>query len=477
MTRWIGLDVHKRQVTFCALDTAGTVIHRGQIPCTRQALVEFSGSFLRPTDQVALEATTNTWTVVEILRPHVHAVVVSNPLRTRAIAAAKVKTDRIDARVLAELLAAGYLPLVWQPDAQTLQLRGLTHRRAGLVADRTAIKNRLHATLAMRLIPIPVDNLWSVSGRQWLTQLELDPLGRQSLESDLRLLAALEQEIEALERTMIEQAYVSEDTKLLMTLPGVGFTVAQGLLAAWGDLRRFPDADRAASYLGLAPSTRQSDRSCYHGPITKQGNSHARWLLIQAAQHLDRHPGPLGVFFRRLARKKNRNVAVVAAARKLALIAWHMLKHREPYRYALPQPTAQKLAALRIQATGKRRSCGPRRGQARPASYGSGQPTRRIPSLPEACAAENLPVPKTLEELPDGEKRVLIRTGTRSHALSVSKAHRVPRARPKKADHEPAGPPKQLSEEDPKRGAKSPSHLSAPPPGATASSAEELTLS
>jgi hypothetical protein len=126
------------------------------------------------------------------------------------------------------------------------------------------------------------------------------------------------------------------------------------MLAAWGDAKRFPDGDHAASYLGLAPCTKQSAEHCYHGPITKRGNALARWMLIEAAQHLDKHPGPLGNFFRRLARKKNRNVAVVAAARKLAVIGWQMLTSGEPYRYAIPRSTEAKLAKLRGQATGRR---------------------------------------------------------------------------------------------------------------------------
>lgn len=103
-----------------------------------------------------------------------------------------------------------------------------------------------------------------------------------------------------------------------MTLPGFDYTVAQGLLVALGEVSRFPGGDHAAAFVGLAPSTRQSGNHCYHGPIAKGGNSHARWLLIQAAQRPDQNPGPLGVFSRRLVRKKNRNLAGVAAARKLS---------------------------------------------------------------------------------------------------------------------------------------------------------------
>jgi transposase len=427
MPRFIGCDLHKKQVTLCMLDAVGRVVGQFHIPCTREALVRFGREQLRPDDQLALEATTHSWAVVELLEPLVGRIVVSNPLRTRAIAAAKVKTDRIDARVLAELLRAGYLPAVWQPDAETRRLRALTHRRAALVADRTAVKNRLHATLAQRLLPVPCDRLFNAKGLEWLRELELDEDGRQALDSDLRLLAAIEQEIHSLEDRLARLAYERQSVRLLMTLPGVDFAVAQGVLAAWGTIERFPDADRAAAYLGLAPSTRQSDAKCYHGPITKQGNSHARWLLIQAAQHLDSHPGPLGHFFRRLAKKKNRNVAVVAAARKMALVAYYMLKNREPYRYALPASSQAKLARLRVRATGKKRKRGTPKGTPRSTSYGSGKPTRTLASLPQVYQSEQLPPPTPIADLPPGELRHLATTTTLPYVQQIQQVQQRPR--------------------------------------------------
>ena len=163
-----------------------------------------------------------------------------------------------------------------------------------------------------------------------------------------------------------------------MTLPGFDVATAEGLLAAWGDFTRFPDADHAASYVGLVPCTKQSAEHCYHGPITKRGNSHARWMLIEAAQHLDKHPGPLGHFFRRLMKKKGRNVAVVAAARKLAMIAWTMLMRNEPYRYAIPRSTETKLAKLRVKATGQRRKSGTPKGAKRQALLPGGGRTHQV---------------------------------------------------------------------------------------------------
>lgn len=435
MPRFVGCDIHKKQVTVCALDEKSRVVARHRVACTRDALVRFAEQHLRSDDRLALEATTHTWAVVELLEPYVEKVVVSNPLRTRAIAFAKVKTDRIDARVLAELLAAGYLPEVWQPDAATRRLRRLTHRRAGLVADRTALKNRLHSTLAMRLIPVPGGRLFSKDALAWLADVEIDPDGRQALDSDLRLLDALEAEIQQLEDLLAALAYPEDNVRLLMTLPGVDFTTAQGILAAWGPIERFPDADRAASYLGLAPSTRQSDERCYHGPITKQGNSHARWLLVQAAQHLDRHPGPLGVTFRRLAKKKNRNVAVVACARKMAVIAYHMLNNREPYRYAIPTSTQTKLARLRVRVTGKKRRRGTPKGTPRTANYGTGRAVRTVPSVHQVYGSEHLPAATPLDALPPGERRHLVKTKTLNHVQKIQQPQSKPRRSNAKEAH------------------------------------------
>jgi transposase len=294
--------------------------------------------------------------VVALLEPFAAEVVVSNPMRTRAIA--KIKTDRIDAAVLAHLLRLGYLPQVWHPDPETQALCRRTTERANLVADRTRIKNRVHAVLHQRLLEAPPGDLLSPRHREWLASLPLDAEGRESLNRHLRQLDAIEAELALLNQQLAVQAQERPTVRLLMTLPGVDVAVAETVLAVLGPVDRFPSADEAAGYLGLAPSTYQSAHRCYHGPITKQGSGHARWMLFQAAQHLAEHPGPLGVFFRRLARKKNRNVAVVAAARKLATIAWHMLKNNEPYRYAQPRATQAKLSRLRIRATGSRKKGG-----------------------------------------------------------------------------------------------------------------------
>ena len=424
MIRYVGLDVHKRVVEACLVDAAGQVVLRQRFGLNRQTLELFASKVLRPGDHVALEATTNCWAVAEALRPHVARVLVSNPMATKAIAQAKVKTDKVDAHVLAQLLRCEFLPEVWQPDVATRRLRELTGRRSGLVGQRTALRNRIHSALAMRLVETPA-RLFNGEGLEWLARVALDAQGRLLVETDLRQLELLQQEIDALDEQLAQRGYQSDAVKLLMTLPAVDVTTAQAMLAAWGDARRFPDGDHAASYLGLVPCTKQSAQHCYHGPITKRGNSQARWMLIEAAQHLDRHPGPLGHFFRRLMKKKNRNVAVVAAARKLATIAWRMLVTGEPYRYALPRTTAAKLARLRVKATGRRRQGGAPKGTKCVATQ-PGQPggSRRIKSLAEVYRSEGLPAPRPPSP---GERRTVEQAGCQTFVTQIAASQVVPR--------------------------------------------------
>ena len=193
-------------------------------------------------------------------------------------------------------------------------------------------------------------------------------------------------------------------------------------MAALGDISRFRDGASAASYLGLVPSTKQSADHCYHGPITKAGRGHTRWMLIQAAQHVHLHAGPLGVFFRRLSRKKNYNVAVVACARKLVVIAWHMLTKNESYRYAQPLATENKLSRLRVKATGRKRKSGPKRGTRTKSKLGGGIRTRTIKPLAEVLDEEGLP---PVPALARGEKEMIQMLGCKEYVTGLATSHVV----------------------------------------------------
>lgn len=424
MTRYVGIDLHKHLIVGHIVDSAGKKVVTFRSTSVDASTLEYIGrQRLTREDEVVLEATTHCWAVVRALAPFVARVVVSNPMATKAIARAKVKTDKVDAAVLAHLLRLGYLPEVWQPDSATGELREWTARRSRLVGQRTAVINRLRSTLAQRLLHCPYA-MTSRGARAWVADQSVDPDTRWLLESDLRLMDSLQAELDAMDKLLAKRGSVDPRVKLLMTLPGVSQHTAQALLAAIGDVTRFRDADSLASYLGLVPSTRQSANHCYHGPITKQGRGHTRWMLIQASHSLRTNPGPLGHFFRRLQKRKPYNVAVVAVAHKLALLAWHVLTLGEPYRYALPQTTENKLRKLRSQAGEKRRR-GPLPGTKKTLPEGS----RRIKSLAEVYASEQLP---PAGPGPAGELRHLAELKLNDFADGLQQAHVVPRRRTKK---------------------------------------------
>jgi transposase len=239
----------------------GSSAWRGQIQTTPEALRLFAES-LCAYDEVALEATCNTHAIARLLERHVGRVVVSNPTKTRAIAEAKVKTDKVDAQVLAQLLAAGFLPSVWLADDETHALRRQVARRAHIVRQRTRLKNRVQSILHRNLVPrCPAADLFGHKGRAWLAEQELPDDERRAAEALLRQLDFHGEELKLIDAELARVALRREEVKRLMTIPGVDATVALSIVAAVGDFRRFSSPDRLVSYLGLNPRVRQSGAS------------------------------------------------------------------------------------------------------------------------------------------------------------------------------------------------------------------------
>lgn len=408
MIRYVGIDLHKHLIVGCILDEAGDEIGSFRLEeVTPRSLERLCRTHLLPEDHVVMEATTHVWAVERALRKHVAEVVISNPMVTKAIAQSKVKTDKVDAKVLAQLLRAGFLATVWKPDAYTSKLRELSARRSRIVSQRTAIINRIRSTLAMRLLDCP-HPIPSAKGRAWLKSVALEEDARWMIESDLRMMDCVEAEIEAFDARIAKEVYQDKNIKLLMTLPGVSMHVAVAILAAVGDISRFTEPEKLASYLGLVCSTRQSASKCYHGSITKRGNVHARWSLVQAAHTAAKDLGPLGYFFNKLRRRKAYNIAIVGVARKLAELAWHLLTTQLPYRYAKPETVQSKLAKLRVLGSGEKRKGGLGKG-IDPRTVNADSETKlRSPGLDDVLRKEELPV---TGDIPAGEQKHLERIG------------------------------------------------------------------
>jgi transposase len=348
--RVIGLDV-SRTVAEVAYLEAGRIQPGGRVELVSPALQGFAKR-LRRTDQVVLEATGNTAAIVAALKPHVARVIVANPLQVRLIAEAKVKTDKIDAAVLAQLYASGFLPEVWIPDEDTLALRRQVARRAQIVRQRVRLKNEIHSVLAAHLRPrCPAADLFGRKGRAWLAEQPLPMDERLGVEQRLRELDRLGEDLAAIDRLLGEAVLEDARVHQLLTIAGVNATVAIGLLAAIGDITRFRSPEKLVSYFGLNPSVYQSGlQPAQHGHISKRGRSHARAMLVEAAWAAAKSPGPLRAFFERIRARRGLQIAAVATARKLAVIIWHVLAGNEDYAWNRPALTAAKRRALELQA-------------------------------------------------------------------------------------------------------------------------------
>lgn len=348
--RTIGLDIHR---DFCevAILEDGVVRSAPRIATTPVTLTLFAQS-LSPTDEVALENTGNARAIADLLRPYVARVAVADPLKVHLISKAKVKTDKIDAQVLARLLAAGFLPEVHFGDEQVRVQRRRISRRASLVKARTAAKNEIHATLQRNLKGRPpVTDLFGKRGRAWLAGQPLIGDEAETVSACLRHIDLLDTEVARIDGVLASEALGDAVIRRLMTIPGIDVITASTLRSAIGDVARFPTSRHLVSYLGLNPTVSQSGIApAHHGRISKAGSSVARWMLVEAAWTASRSPGPLHGFAERLGARRGKNIAAVAVARKLAVLCWHLLTKEQDYAFARPSLVKSKLRRLELAA-------------------------------------------------------------------------------------------------------------------------------
>ena len=308
---------------------------------------------------MVVEATGNASAVAEVIAPHVGRVVIANPRQVRLIAQAKIKTDVIDATVLAQLYASGFLPEVWVPDEPTQALRRQVTRRNQIVRQRARLKTIIQSILHAHLMPpCPHADLFGTKGRAWLLAQAIPEDERDAVERHLREYDRLSEDLRVIERELARDALADADVKRLMTIPGIDMVVAVGLTAAIGPDRAVRRARTSwCAYLGLNPSVHQSGEGRpQHGRITKQGRTHARTMLVEAAWQAVRGPGPLRAFYQRVSCPTRRP---------------HRRRRGRPQARRDHLAPAQQGRGLRLGASGAARQEAARSGTA------LGQPARR----------------------------------------------------------------------------------------------------
>jgi len=331
---YIGVDLHKKTCFVTIMDKAGKIKKQTEILTAADKVTEFFSHWQGA--KVAVESTMNWMPFYENLEKLGCHVVLSNPLQTKAIAAARIKNDKVDSRVLADLLRTNYLPLAYVQAQPIRDLKELVRERYFYVCERTKIKNKIHSILFKTNSQYSLSGLYTLEGMRWLRQLKLRDLYRQELDRCLATLEHLSEQIDKISKIIESTAKLDYDCRLLLTIPGISYYSALMIKSEIGNIARFSNADKLCSYAGLIPSTYQSADKVRYGRITKRGSKWLRKTLIDAITVNARSDNRLSYHYRKLKRHKGTGKARVATARKLCTVIYAMLADKQPFREFTP---------------------------------------------------------------------------------------------------------------------------------------------
>lgn len=327
---YIGIDLHKKYSVYTSMDVNGNIMKQKRVEHDSKDLDEFVSS-LDEDDNIAMESTINWYYFYELFESRTQNISLAHPTKTKVIASAKLKNDKVDSKMLAHLLRTDLLPEAYIPSRETRDLRELLRYRASLVRFRTQIKNKIHAILSKNGIIFPYSDLFGKAGMAFLKELELREAYRQPLDGYLNIIQAINVQIDDVSKDIDHIAELDENAQILISISGIGPYSALLILSEIGDISRFPQENKLVSYAGLAPSVRSSGGKTYHGHITKQGSRWLRWILIQAVPHVVDSSPDYQRLYNKLAAKKGKGTAKVAIARKLLIAIYYMLKRGERF--------------------------------------------------------------------------------------------------------------------------------------------------
>jgi transposase len=320
---YAALDLHEKSIQCVLKDDTGKVMRESNVPKDEERILEF----LEGTNaHVVMESGYNHQHIRDVLKGKGYDVKVAHPLMVKAIAYAKVKNDKVDARTLADLLRADMIPESYVPDEKTREVRDLVRRRHGLVETRTGFKSKVKAELAKRWVKHEGD-VFTQEGRKFLRSLHID-----AVDDYMDTIEFLDGKIGELDRKVKEVAQQDKYAKLLITVPGISYYSGLLISSEIADISRFPDHEHLCSYAGLVPGMRQSAESS-HTTQSKTRSALLNWIMIQCTRvHVRRCDSSITRFYTELAKRRGERVAIVAAARKLMRAMYFMLKEEQAFR-------------------------------------------------------------------------------------------------------------------------------------------------
>ena len=344
--RFVGIDIGKWKCRAAIMDQGGSILDEFTFTNNHEG-IENLASRLTVHDRVVMESTRSVWANLynHLDEKHIH-VSLANPLKTKAIASAKIKSDKVDARILAHLLRSNLVAESYVPAKPLREVRALIRHRVGIVKIRTMVKNQVHSIVDTHGLTCSYSDMFGKGGLEWLRSLQLPSLDRLILDNHLTHLESLNQQTGRVNEEIHNKACEDEDVRLLLSLTGIDVYTALLIRSEIGNIDRFPDYKKLVSWAGLAPSLHQSGNVEYHGNITKQGSKMLRWIMVEAARVAVNHDTRMRSFYERVKHRRGSQKAIIAVANKMLKIIWFMLTRREPYESRNMKRYQQKLNSI-----------------------------------------------------------------------------------------------------------------------------------
>lgn len=337
MKTFFGVDYHKRFSYGTIMDETGEILKQGQFGNHLESVERFLGGYGGDDCSAVLEATRNWCVMHDWLEGLTSQVTLAHPLKVKAIAEAKIKTDKIDATILAHLLRCDLIPAAHVCSPAARVLKNLLRHRMFLVRLQTMTKNRIHALLD-RYPEIRAQRrateLFTKIGVAWMKQVELPTYDRHILDSEVMLLEHLQAQVKQADGWLTQVGKKDPRVQRLMSIPGIGKAFALLLVCEIDDIKRFASPKKLHAYAGLVPSTYASGGRTFHGRITKAGNKYLRWAMVEAVWPAIQKDVELNQYYHRLAQRKGPNPAKVATARRLLTVVYRVLAENREYRCA-----------------------------------------------------------------------------------------------------------------------------------------------
>lgn len=335
MQLYAGLDMHGETTTGTIKDEVGNPVRVLKVDTSKDGVRMLFDRLQKKQITAVFEASRNWPYYVELIKPYCNKVIMAHPLRVRAIASARIKTDNIDSNTLSDLLRGNLIPESYMPSLEIVELREQLRYRAGLSRMRGELKTKAKNILSREGKKCEFDEVTGKRARLWLNNLMLNNLNRKELDYTVALIDNLSVELAKLDKEIDRQQYKYPEVEILKSIIGINTFSGMMILAEIADIARFPSPNKLACYAGIVPSTYQSSQTQYSGRITKQGNAHLRWILTQCthASIKSRRSHKLKSFYLRIERKRGKQKAIVATARKMLTTIWHLLNKNEYYAY------------------------------------------------------------------------------------------------------------------------------------------------